>query len=110
MRAYICGTPKQHCLGNECVLSSHMRKSPQPKVHATSEEAFKCHARYLVNVMGYERRGNREFSPPDGSEIVILTKKCRFGGELRGGKRSEKSSKGSRLMPRQFVGGMLSSY
>jgi len=109
MKFSICGVPVQHCSGSEAILSSHMRKMPQPKIHSSSESAFNCHARYLVDVLGYERRGSREFSPPDGGPIRVLTKKSRFGGGLRRGKSPDKK-KGGRLMPEKFTGGLIASY
>lgn len=55
------------------------------KCHTTSEEAFNCHSYYLTHVQGYKRVGSREFSKP-GEARLILTKRSRFGGILRGGK------------------------
>lgn len=108
MRAYFCGVPNRCCQGSDCILSSHLRKG-QPKVHYTSEAAFKCHANWLVKELGYERRGNREFAMPNGGPIVVLTKKSRFGGELRGGKRAA-GKRSNRLMPARFPGGLIASY
>jgi hypothetical protein len=109
MKGYTCGVPKGHCSGGEPVLSHHLRKPPL-KVHNSSVEAFRCHARWLVNVEGYERVGNREFVDPNDGRILVLTKKSRFGGVLRQGKRVETSKKSKRLMPRQWTGGMIASY
>lgn len=62
------------------------------KTHLTPEQAFKCHAKYLVKV-GYVQLSTREFRAPDGSGIKVLTKQSRFGGKLRNGK------EGTRNMP-----------
>jgi len=78
------------------------------KAHNSAPEAFKCHARYLIKVLGYEQVGSREFRPPDGGPILVLTKKCRFGGVLRKGKGSGEG--GNRVMPRRRLGGFIASY
>jgi hypothetical protein len=68
------------------------------KVHATPQEAFACHARYLIS-QGYTRLGQREFHK-EGEPIRVLTKKSRFGGILRGGKKGD-SGTGKRLTYRK---------
>ena len=108
MQAFTCGVHEQHCTGGECVLSHHLRKQVV-KVHNSPDAAFNCHARYLMNVLGYTRRGPREFAPPDGGPIRVLTKKSRFGGRLRGGKKPQ-GTKGRRVMPEFFTGGVVASY
>jgi len=109
MRAYLCGVPIGHCQGSDAILSSHLRKE-QPKVHYSTESAFKCHAKWLVNVLGYEQRGSREFAEPNGGYIVVLTKKSRFGGVLRAGKRVT-GTKSKRFVPAgKFTGGLIASY
>ena len=108
MRAYFCGVPTHHCTGSDAVLSSHLRKE-QPKIHHSTESAFKCHAKWLLS-QGYERRGSREFAEPNGGYIVVLTKKSRFGGVLRAGKRVT-GTKSKRFVPAgKFTGGLIASY
>ncbi len=77
------------------------------KIHHSSTEAFKCRARWLVRVEGWTPIGSREFSKP-GQPVLVLTKKCRFGGQLRKGKGGEQSF--ARVMPAKRPGGMISSY
>lgn len=112
MRMYTCGVPTINCNGSGITTSFGIRSIL--KAHNSSVEAFKCRARYLITVLGYTKEGPtgplgaREFCPPDGGPILVLTKKCRFGGMLRKGKGGETGS--SRVMPRKGLGGMISSY
>ncbi len=87
-RAYTCGVPTEYCSGNSTHLNA-MLSGSKPKAHNQPEAAFDCHAKYLMDVEGYTRLSSREFVPKDGGPIRVLTKKSRFGGELRGGKRGE---------------------
>lgn len=99
----LCGTPKQFCSGS----NPHMSKSLEGvKVHADSEQAFKCYARYLVKERGYERIGSREFKPPEGY-VLVLNKKSNFGGKLRKGKSPKKGAAGNRFMAGKRTGGMV---
>jgi hypothetical protein len=95
MRRYVCGTPVGSCSGGSSMVSARLGNGQ--RTHASPQEAFKCYYRYLVSV-GYEPIGHRELRAPDGSGILVLTKKSHFGGELRSGKGGEKSGK-SRFMP-----------
>jgi len=112
VRMHTCGVPAIYCNGSPVTTSFGIRGVT--KAHNSTKEAFKCRARYLVKVLGYTKvgptgpLGAREFCPPDGGPILVLTKKCRFGGELRRGKGSEQGA--SRVMPRRGLGGMISSY
>ena len=98
-KRYLCGTPTDHCSGSMTKCSNHMKAT---KTHVSSVEAFKCHAKYLINVEGYQQIGSREFAAPNNGPIRVLTKKSRFGAMLRGGKEG-------RSMPKAFVGGTLVS-
>lgn len=89
---HLCGTPPDHCGGSLGILSAAF-KAKGTKLHNSPQEAFRCHARYLVQVKGFEKLGPREFRNPDGSGIRVLTKPCRFGSPMRPGK------EGARHMP-----------
>lgn len=80
----LCGSPDHHCTGAPFVTDQQLRSR---KAHATSEEAFRCYAHHLL-LDGYTQIGSREFKPPGGGPVRLLTKKSRFGGNLRGGKES----------------------
>ncbi len=94
---FLCGTPHARCTGGQSSIANSLKGA---KTHSTSEEAFKCYARYLL-AEGYTQLGPREFSK-NGGPIQLLTKKCRFGARCRGGK-------GNRYMPEQFNGGTMIS-
>lgn len=87
---HLCGVPAQFCCGSIGITSKSIQGNP--KLHNSPQEALRCHGRYLVNVLGYEKIGPREFRPADGGEIRVLTKPSRFGSKLRPGK-------GTRNMP-----------
>lgn len=94
---WICGVPDSYCIGSPTNASSGLRKSH--KMHGSPQEAFKCYARYLLG-QGYTQVGPREFAAPNGGEIMVLTKKSRFGSMLRGGK-------AERYMPKKQNGGHI---
>lgn len=106
MRRVMCGTPKEHCSGSSMQVNAWLGGVAGQKVHADSPEAFRCHARYLTNVRGYERLSSREFLTPDIG-ILVLTKQTRFGAELRGGKRGQKLMAGDRVMPKSNRSGVV---
>lgn len=106
MRRILCGTPKANCSGSVMQVSAWLGGVAGQKVHSDSPEAFKCYARYLVNELGYERLGSREFRTPDMG-ILVITKQTRFGAELRGGKRGQKLQAGDRVMPKNKRSGVL---
>jgi hypothetical protein len=81
---WLCGTPSHECTGGGAVLAPGIAAHVS-KVHNSPSEAFRCYVRWLKS-QGYEAVGQREFRPPDGGPILVLTKKCRFGGRLRSGK------------------------
>lgn len=79
----LCGVPEADCSGMTIAVNEKWTGSK--KAHRTPEEAFNCMARHLVR-NGYIRRGPREFQHKDGGPVTVLTKKSRYGGELRTGK------------------------
>ena len=76
------------------------------RCHSTRDQAFRCHAQYLVDVLGYKRVGSREFHK-EGSPIKVLSKRSKFGGVLRRGKAGEKG--GSRVIPKDHLSGIIYS-
>ena len=102
----LCGVPREHCTGYKVPVSSGLGKDTW--AHGDRASAFRCKRNYLVKVLGYTQVGNREFSPPDGGPILVLTKKIRFGGRLRKGKRGTGHS-GTRDMPAKRTGGLVYS-
>ena len=82
----LCGVPTEHCIGARYVTDQQL----PPKCHASHSAAFNCMKRYLVSVMGYEQIGSRDFRPPDGGPIRILTKRSKYGARLRTGKMQER--------------------
>ena len=92
MRKHLCGVPSNQCVGGNYPVNKGFHIN---KVHNSPEEAFKCHARYLMS-QGYTQIGSREFRPSDGGPIQVLTKKSRFGAAVRRGKGGEKGEKTKR--------------
>jgi hypothetical protein len=97
---HLCGVPAQYCCGSTSITSKSIQGNP--KLHNSSQEAMRCHGRYLINVLGYQKMGAREFSPPDGGPIRVLTKSSRFGARMRPGK-------GGRNMPTKQRAGVVIS-
>lgn len=97
----LCGVPDINCMGTWTAASNGIRHGGQRKLHTSPEEAFKCYAKYLLS-QGYKQIGPREFAPPDGGPIMLLSKKSKFGARCRGGK-------GDRQMPCLNVGGTIIS-
>ena len=87
--AVLCGVPEDKCTGGSF---NSKQALGTVKAHGSHEQAFKCMVRYLLD-QGYERIATRDFRPPDGGPIRMLTRKSRFGARLRRGK------EGTRLMP-----------
>jgi hypothetical protein len=87
---FLCGSPREFCSGGLAQLSNGL-KGRGLTGHSSPSEAFKCHAKYLIKI-GYTQLSSREFRPPDGGPIRILTKQSRFGAKMRPGK-------GMRSMP-----------
>jgi hypothetical protein len=93
MRRYLCGVPDKQCEGSNVTINK-----TGCKVHASSQEAFKCYCRFLVQE-GYIKVGTREFQDPKDGYIRVLTKPSHFGAPLRLGKLGEggASGKGKRF-------------
>ena len=92
MRRYACGVPTSICQGAMTIVPRSLKGM---KTHGSRMEAFRCRVAWLL-AQGYTRIGGREFRPPGGiGPVMVLTKKSRFGGELRGGKRGVKGTDGS---------------
>jgi hypothetical protein len=94
----MCGVPLLHCTGAQTELDFAGQVFDTVKVHGTPQEAFACYAKYLVSVLGYTRIGGREFSPPGGGHVRVLTKPSRFGAPLRRSKH-ELSASANRWLP-----------
>ena len=103
--AYTCGVDEKRCSGSKMTASQGLRNFL--KIHGSPEEAFKCKARDLVANEGYTQIGPREFSPKDGGPILVLTKKSKFGGILRRGKRGTETGSTNRVMPKKRGGGFI---
>ena len=105
MQGVLCGTPTDYCTAGLKPVSASLRDARHfagqvRKVHGSRIEAFRCYVHYLKDVLGYEQVGSREFTRP-GEPILVLTKKIRFGGTLRGGKL------GTRYMYKRRTGGAI---
>jgi len=88
----LCGTPQEHCSGGKVPTNAFMRQT-HPKAHSSHSEAYRCHRRWLVDVLGYTDIGSRTFRPPpgvNGGYLKVLTKKSRFGARMRLGKLGER--------------------
>lgn len=99
-KVYICGVPEASCSGALKSVSHGL--GLHKKVHVSPEQAFNCNARYLIK-QGYTRIGRKEFFPPDGGPIIILTRSSKFGMPLRVGKEH------TRHMPNRRTGGGIIS-
>jgi len=86
-RRYVCPTPRAECSGAPTIVDSHGRTI---KAHGSHGAAFDCYVAWL-RTQGYIRKSTREFYAPNGGPILVLTKKRRFGGAIRGGKRGTTS-------------------
>lgn len=80
---YMCGVEKDLCTGTATPMNHGMGQGN--KTHTSPESAFSCMRKSLL-VQGWTQLGSREFQPPGGGPIRILTKKTRFGGRMRNGK------------------------
>ena len=101
MRRYLCGVPARSCRGQVTVMVAGMRRrvGDTPKVHSSPQEAFECHAAWLLE-QGYQRVSRREFKTPEGP-ILVLSKPRKFGAPMRLGKTIEGGSSGSRVVPKK---------
>ena len=93
---YLCGVPDEHCTGGELKTDQALQHK---KCHTSPQEAFKCHVRYLINVLGFKRLGAREFINPESGYVRVLPKSTRFGGRLRSGKGEDNRITKSRFQP-----------
>jgi hypothetical protein len=85
-RWYLCGVPESGCTGFRPILPKHYVDRGSPVlVHNTTREAFLCMKKHLLR-QGYIQIGGREFSPPGGGPVLVLTKSSRYGGKMRRGK------------------------
>lgn len=91
----LCGTPKEYCIGDIKPANQSLGKTC--RCHQTHQEAFKCYAQYLIKI-GYKQIANNEFQK-DNDPILILTKKCRFGAQMRRGKGIDKGQGADRYVP-----------
>jgi len=99
----LCGVPALECIGSGYITTQALSK----KAHASRVEAFNCMRKHLLNE-GWEQIGPREFRPPDGGYIRVLTKKSRYGGMLRQGKAGEDGGmSSSRFMPKKRTQGTV---
>lgn len=96
---YACGVPAERCCGSIC-KSNKWVASQIKKAHGSSQAAFDCMKNYLIK-QGYTKIGSREFSPPDGGPVRVLTKKRRYGARMRQGKES------GRVRPVSRWGGVI---
>jgi len=92
----LCGVPTPSCTGS----TVKMLKSWHGhwKAHNGHADAFACYRRYLLS-LGYVALSSREFEPPDGGPIRLLTRQGKFGAELRKGKRPDQGSDTNNKMP-----------
>lgn len=93
--AHLCGVPREKCSGSNLLLNHGMPTNY--KGHASSEAAFNCYRKHLIE-QGYVQVSARDFKPPDGGPVLVTTKKSRFGAKLRIGK------EGTRNMPHGHKG------
>lgn len=49
-------------------------ETTKAKFHDSQEQALRCEQRYMVK-LGYTRVAPRDFAPPDGGPIVVLSKR-----------------------------------
>lgn len=92
MNKFTCQTPRETCGGALETTNNVFNRTKNVKLHNSPEEAFHCFERHLLST-GHVRVGQREFRQPQGG-ILVLTKKCRYGGVMRKGK------EGNRWMPK----------
>ena len=95
-RKFTCPTPKDKCTGSLIFVNNSLGKSMM--AHGSSEQAFKCYCQYLLS-QGYKQVGSKEFEPPNGGPVLVLTKKSKFGGVLRPGKSGEIGNSGNVFVP-----------
>jgi hypothetical protein len=94
-----CQTPPEHCSGGLVPVNAMLNRDKARKLHVSPQDAFACYSHYLTGVAGYERVGSKEFRPPGGGPILVLTRPGRYGGAMRKGKPGTGTS-ATRYMPR----------
>lgn len=97
----VCGTPEEFCQARRGLLNNGL-KAKGIRVHPNHEAAFNCYKNYLLK-NGYTQMDSRAFAAPNNGPIQVLTKKSRFGTELRQGK----TGGGSRFMPMGLKCGII---
>lgn len=100
-QTHLCGVPRDQCCGTISPMNHGLGGAAGFRVHASPRAAFECMKRYLLR-QGYQQIGSREFSPPDGGPVRVLTRPSHFGGRLRMGK------EGSRMQPIEHAGIIIS--
>ena len=68
MRRHICGTPREGCTGTLSTVDKEGIGT-----HATAQEAFECHRRFLIS-RGFVPVGMRELIDPADGCVRVLTK------------------------------------
>lgn len=104
-KRFACGTPSSNCTGGITQLS-HGIETKLSRTHSYSDEAHRCHMRYLMS-LGCKPMGARELENPNTGAVLILSKKSKFGGKLKPGKKGKDGSKATRFMPNNQTGGVL---
>lgn len=103
----LCGVPREFCNGQEVKTDqtlSQTQKGKLIKCHTGRAAAFSCMRRYM-KTQGWRQVGSKEFAPPNGGPIRVLTRPGRYGARLRAGKGSKEA--GSRYMPARLTGGAI---
>jgi len=80
-------------------VNAMLNREKSKRLHVSPRDAFRCYSRYLIEIAGFERVGSKEFRPPGGGEILVLTRPGRYGGKMRKGKPGTGTS-ATRFMPR----------
>lgn len=92
--AYACGVPTEKCCGSVAKVNKGCAGLIR-KTHGSAQAAFDCMKSHLIK-QGYTKIGSREFSPPDGGPVRVLTKRRRYGGKFRPGKEGRVRAGGNR--------------
>jgi hypothetical protein len=80
MIGVVCPVPMASCSG--AVLDAG-NCAKRVKYHQTHDEVLNCEGRHLV-AQGYTRLSRKEYRPPNGGEILLLSRKP--GARVRKGK------------------------
>lgn len=101
---YSCGVDEHNCSGGKVVMNAALNTKIK-KAHDSPEEAFRCRVHFLREA-GWKQVGSREFKPPGGGPILVLTRKSKFGTRFRMGKNQD--GQGHRFEPKSG-GGFIQS-